>query len=343
MNSEERLPEVVNADDLLRADGLDPQEWVLTDYRTWGSPEAMQHYVKAAPKKPEGLILPARLSGPQRKAQPVKKFKTKPRTVVFLSDQHAPEFDPVLHDLVLSWLETYKPDHVILGGDLVEFDTISRHRSVPDSDAVQRCIDTGYGLLLDYVQAAPKAAFDFLPGNHSIRLAHYTIDRARELYGIRKGVSIGEEATAALSLESLLRLDELGINYVNTGLDYSAGRLPITDDLVAMHGSTAKKGSGLSALKMLDNQAASLIIGHTHRQGQVTKTIYDAAGNRKQLYAVEAGCLAKLELADGYAPLADWAQGAAVATIYPDDSFELELIKYRDGSLYFRGERMSWS
>lgn len=323
-------------EEILRSEGYDPAEFELVEARQWGKPEDPQFWVKAVPKRPSGIEA-ARVPGDvKRKARPVKTLKTKPRTAVFISDQHAPYHDEALHEATLEWLRLHAPSQVVLGGDLVEFDTISRHRKVPQDAAVQRGLDAAYGLLRDYVQAAPHASFQLLPGNHDVRLQHYLLDRAPEVFGLRKGAGEGEAIPAAYSLESLLRCDELGIEYIDGS--YENARQPIGSRLVATHGHKAYKGAGKTALAHLADLGVDVVHGHTHRQAITHRTVHGVDRVPRLQTAVEAGAMCRLDLAETYSTAADWQQGFAVFTVWPDGSFHPELATYTDGKLRFRGE-----
>lgn len=323
-------------DTILRDEGYDPEEFELIEARQWGKPDDPQFWVKAIPKRPSGIEA-ARMPGDfKRKAREVKTLKIKPQTAVFISDQHAPYHDERLHELTLEWLSIHKPSQVVLGGDLVEFDTISRHRKKPQDAAVQQALDTGYGILRDYVQAVPNASFQLLPGNHDVRLQHYLLDRAPEVYGLRPGAETGEAIPAAYSLQSLLRCDELGIDYVNG--TYENAQVAIGSRLVARHGYKAYKGAGKTALAHLADLGVDVVHGHTHRQGIVHRTIYGTDRQATVQTAVEAGAMCRLDLAETYSTNADWQQGFAVFTVWPDGSFHSELASYVDDQLRYRGE-----
>jgi hypothetical protein len=326
-------------DEILRAEGYDPAEFELVEARQWGKPDDPQFWVKAVPKKPNGIEAARKPGDYSRSRRPVKTLKTKPRTAAFISDQHAPFHDERLHDLTLEWLRLHKPSQVVLGGDLVEFDTISRHRKTPQDAAVQRGLNVAYGLLLDYVQAVPTASFSLLPGNHDVRLQHYLLDRAPEVFGLHKGARSEEAIPAAYSLESLLRCDELGIDYIDGS--YENAQVAISPQLVARHGWKAHKGAGKTAIAHMADVGMSIVHGHVHRQAIVNRTIYGV--DRKAIVqpAVEAGCMCSLELAETYSTNADWQQGFAAFTVWPDGTFAPELVSYSNGKLRYRGKVLS--
>ena len=320
--------------------GLDSSEWVLTGYRQWGPQDAKQSYLAVVPRKPESPIVPAREAGIfQRKA--VVAPKRGARQVVILSDQHAPYVDWDLHQAVLNLLNDLNPCQVVLPGDLMEFSSVSRHRTPPQFQEVQRGLDSGYSVLRDYVASAPNAQFDLLYGNHDVRLSHYLSDRAPELYGIRRAeLDDSGELVSALSLRHLLRLDELGINSLDPGVNYESGQVAIGEHLAVRHGSRALKHSGATALAHLNDLGTNIIVGHSHRLGQVFRTIYDVQGNPTVQTGIEAGYLGTLELSETYTSgRPNWQQGLVVLDVHADDTFAATLVPWVKGSLYFQGSR----
>jgi predicted phosphodiesterase len=295
----------------------------------------MQHYLKAAPKRPEGAIAPARTDGPRFKAREVKRPKTRARTAVYISDQHAPYQDERLHELTCQWLADHQPSQVILGGDLLEADTISRWRKKPQHQAVQKGLDEAYRIVLDYRTAAPRANFVMLPGNHDERIQNLILDQAPELHGLRPGGN--ESLPEALSLQNLLRLDELGVELIPGS--YEGAQVVVTPYLAARHGYKALKGAGKTGHATMTELGHSVVVGHVHRQAISYRTIYDTAGEPSMQVGVEAGCMCSLDLANTYTTSADWQQGFATFEIFPDGTFHTDLATYVKGNLHWRGER----
>jgi hypothetical protein len=335
---------------LLAEHDLDPDQWVVVNqvFNTWGSTtdptqEYKQTKLHVAKKRPlQELVLPARLDGPRHKPQPSKTYKKKAKLVCFVGDQHAPFHDQRLHELFLRWLDEHQPHEIVLLGDGGDYPLISRHQYRPEWAAkTQECVNAQYEVYRDVREHAPKARIRALVGNHEVRLSSVLLNDLRELYGLTKA-STGQEhqQEAVLGLANLLRLDELGIELVEheTSSTYDNARISITPTLIARHGTKAAKGAGVSALRTLDALTHSLVQGHTHRQAIVSKTIHTADGPQT-IYAVETGCMADVGLATGYTTDADWQQGFCTATVYPDDFFDLELARYSDGVLTYRGQR----
>ena len=263
------------------------------------------------------------------------------KLVVFTGDQQAPFFDPSLHEKFVQWLEENKPEEGILIGDTVDFPDISRHRLDPENNAtVQECINSGYAVLRDYVKASPETRWTKLAGNHDERIRNTMLDLAEKMYNVKQAEIDGDGLQpSVLSIRHLLRLDELGIEYIEPNGEYAQCQVNISPYLAARHGWLAAKGSGSSALKTLEHLGYSIVVGHTHRQGHVHKTTHDINGDPTTLTAVETGCMCRIEGGLGYAVAPDWQNGFATATVYGDGKFKMDLATYVSNTLMWRDQR----
>jgi hypothetical protein len=168
------------------------------------------------------------------------------------------------------------------------------------------------------------------------------IDQLLGAYGLSQAVKPGElRGHAVLSVSHLLRLDELGIEWVGSDDEYTQAQIKINKHLAVRHGWIARKGSGSSALATLDHLRYSCIIGHCHRQAQVHHTAHDIDGSPKQLVGVETGTMAQIQGGLGYAVAPDWQQGFATARIWPDGFFSTDLAKFVKGNLVWANQRMT--
>lgn len=337
-------PHMDDPDAMLIERGLDPSEWQIegATINEWDGPAGegttiTYHQAKLQLKRrrPLELLLPGRqpmvrIGGPARKAP-----QRDSRLVVMVGDQQAPYHDETLHRLFTDWLTDNQPDEGVLVGDTVDFPDISRHADNPEQDAtVQECIDSGVQILHDYAMAAPTK-WTKLMGNHDERIRNYQINQAAKLYGVRPGLLPGEVAGhAALSIPHLLRLDELGINFIDPNGKYDQAQHTLSKYLAVRHGWLAAKGAGRSALSTLDHLGYSIVVGHTHRQSIVHQTKHDIDGTTSTRVGVETGCMCKIGL--GYAVAEDWQNGFATATIWPDGEFHIDLATYVNGRIYWR-------
>lgn len=323
---------------LLADQGVDPESVIATQMTVnrWGDPEQPNTQLKVRVVPRWTAVLPARADGWKR--PPIRNKKAadrQPRTIVVFSDHHAPHHDPDLHDATCDWLRRHKPDEIVIAGDLLDYESVSRHRANPVWAAtLQDCIDNGYNILRGYLDAAPEADCTLIAGNHEDRLRNAVLDNLRAAFGVTQASrSPDDQDHAVLSLPHLLRLDELNINFVG-GIDsYTAYHHKLTPNLAVRHGHISKKGAGASAVETLRHMRHSCIIGHCHRLAVVHLTEHDIDGNPSMLVGAEAGTMARTKGGLGYAVRPDWQQGFVVVTVWPDGNANARTIPFVDGRL----------
>lgn len=184
-----------------------------------------------------------------------------------------------------------------------------------------------------------------LEGNHDRRLQNAITQNAMHAVGIRRGGSAPDD-WPVLSVPYLLRLDELGIEYIS---GYPAGEVWITDDLVAFHGRRVKS-SGSSAAATVFDENVSSIFGHVHRVELQYRTVRDRQGARR-IFGASPGCLART---DGAVPSTkgsvdpmgrpvpvseNWQNGIAVVSYTDAGEYSIELVHIENGQATFRGQR----
>jgi hypothetical protein len=343
-------------EDLMKERGLDPAEWEVTlvTINEWdgatkkgggekvtGKHTLRQLKINLRRKVSLELVSPARIDGPRFTPFMGAKKVERPKLVVFVGDQQAPYFNETLHGKFLEFLSDFNPDEGVLIGDTIDLPDISRHPNNPEKDVtVQDCVDSGYAILRSYREADPDVAWKKLAGNHDERLRRLQIDKVERLYGVRRAKVPGEELEIpVLDVGHLLRLDELGIDYIRPDGDYEHTQINVSNHLAARHGWIARKGSGASALGTLEHLGYSVVVGHTHRQSIVHKTRHDINGEISTLAACETGCMCLIEGGLGYTVTPDWQAGFATADIFDDGTFHLNLGTFVNDTLYYRDKR----
>jgi len=332
---------------MIRERGLSVSDWVVDHVvaNEWSSPSGQPLYqTKLSLKRVKGRsdqILPARPEGLVF-AKPAKLDHSKTIQGIAVSDHHAPYQNAHLHECVLAFLEDYQLDQIAILGDLVDCPDVSRHRFNPAFKAsTQRCVDEGYKIIRDYRKVAPNATMQFIEGNHSARLRNYIIDNAREIYGLKPGSDEEEELRPSLSLASLLRFDELQIEYEDTDETYEYKMIKLSPKLGAIHGTKPTNGGGNTVRRAIEKYNHSLLQADTHRQAIIQKTTYSIDQEPEVHLGAEIGCLCKIDKGLGYSKHSDWQNGFCFYSLYPDGTFRVELATYLKGALYFRDKRYS--
>jgi predicted phosphodiesterase len=327
---------------LLAARGLDGSKFIAGQLRVgeWeaqkkGGGVITMHSIRACviPRE-EGVTRAALSTRKPVLAKPIKRGKT--QLVAVLSDQHVPFHDEALHEHVLAWLADTQPDRIVLLGDLLDMDSLSRHPwDARFHSTLQATIDAGHAYVASLRAVCPEAQIDYLLGNHEDRARQRVIEKVREMYGVRRAT----DERSALSLEWLLALDELGVVF-HTDEDqrYDHSQLRLAPGLVARHGVATRRGAGASALAEMERAMHGVVMGHCHRLGVVCRTMYDEFGEPRVMWAAEAGTLARTVGGLGYAPRPDWQQGALTITVGADGHSHVEPVCEQAGRLCWRGQ-----
>lgn len=334
----------------LRKHGVDPKSVVVTgsEFKTWnamtsdkatGDNRVVEMRGVSVKTRPlDEFLLPARSGG--WKAPKVPKAKAGGVGMhVVTADHHAPFHDPGLHAAFLAWLKEFRPDHGVILGDLLDLDQVSRHRRTPEwTRTMQETLDAGYSLVRDYVVSSPGTRWKALAGNHEDRLRNAIIEQLYALHGVTRPGDV----QPLLSIPFLLRLDELGVEWMEANGDYNGGQVVMAPGLVARHGWLSKRGAGASARATVEALRCSAVIGHVHRQAISHGVEHDpVTGEYKRLVGVEAGTMALVGGRDGLASYIasrapDWHAGFCSITVHKDGGVVPELAQWDGRTLAFR-------
>jgi len=215
--------------------------------------------------------------------------------IALIPDLHCGDEDRRAIALACSVVAHFAPDRVIFLGDILDAGWASRwpQNQSEIKGIVKREKEAWYLAARAFIDAAPKAKRDAVPGNHDWRVvtgfawSHPEFD--------------GDEA---VSLPHILKLKEFGIEWhEKPAAVFLAGK-----NFVATHGNRIAKHSGGSAsLELCEEWWCSGISGHTHRMGQIYRTTH-----RGVFCWTEAGHLSnplpKYVPVNKVAPL-NWQQG----------------------------------
>ena len=322
---------------LLKAHGLDPEEWQIVRARAnrWGDEDDLSIQLRI---DVEPVEIPFQFPDPANwkpLPKPKKRKKQKVKTAVILSDFHAPHHDKTLFALTCEYLADEQPDQIIVNGDLMDAAVVGRHRVIPGGgydNPIQENIDEAYGILRQLRTTCPNSEIVLLRGNHDERIEHALIDNVVSLYRLR---AAGEEIPA-LSLENLLRLQELRVDYIDEPWDRA--KTPVLGNyrIASRHGHSTTKNPGP---KILADLSGSTIQGHSHRLSAYYLTSHHPEYGPETRVALEAGCMCEIADGLGYAREPSWQQGFLVAKSWPQsqvgpkDDFTVSTAIYLPGRL----------
>lgn len=324
----EPLPTSWTPESLLREHGLDPEEWVIARIRVnrWDDPENPKHQLRfdVVPRGAVVELEPPDLS----KWKPPRLRKAKPENplrAVVISDHHAPHHERTFHPLFLSYLADEQPDIIEVNGDLLDFATISRFgEGETHNNPVNECIQAGWEILHDYRHVCPDATIRYKRGNHEERLRKHLMETAREYHQI-KGAN---EELPALSLQRLLKLDELKVEYVDR--DWEHAKTKLSSKLTVRHGVSTAKNAGHA---MLDRLSGSTVQGHDHRAGMAFRTEHNEEEELRVRLAMQTGCACEIPGGLGHAVDPNWQNAFGAFRVYPDGDFHSALGVYVNGRL----------
>lgn len=254
------------------------------------------------------------------------------KTLLFLPDEQIgyrrlagsgtfdPFHDPRCIDIYLQIAEAERPDLIIHAGDLNDFAAFSRHRQEPGfAMTVQEGLDYAYAYL--YMLSLLCKEQRLISGNHDIRLQNYVIDNAAAAFGVtRARLKSHPPEWPVLSLENLLRLDEINVEYVGA---YPAGATYVNDNLAAIHGAKIGNKNRTAAQIVVEDENVNVLYGHTHKRALAAKTRNSRCAPKFAM-AYSPGCGCRIDGAvpstrgqvDAFgAPVKsweDWQQGCAI-------------------------------
>lgn len=279
------------------------------------SPDLEQLLVRRAPNV---IIRPSRARRPERPAG-------EQETLVF-GDAQVPFQDPRAMELAHVAIQTLKPDNVIFVGDMIDLTSQSKYQQRPEwVGGTQGAIDALHAFYARIRSEAPDTKIHVVHGNHEQRLDNYIVNNAMEVLHLKRANM--SNALAVLSLQYLLRYDDLEINAVD---GYPNGELWLEENMKFMHGTNTKKG-GVNAAKYLSEEPVTTMYGHSHRQELAYKTIALRGGASYTIGAGSPGALCKI---DGSVPGVHHTVSAQGDVILKAEDWQQGMLQVHHEGLY---------
>lgn len=256
-----------------------------------------------------------------------------------------PFHDEAAMSVALKVIRHLKPDVVVLLGDYLDFPEFGTYEQEPEfAQTTQATVDRAHRYLAEIRACVPDADLRLLEGNHDRRLPKAIAKNAMSALRLRRADE--PDGWPVLSVPFLLRLDELGIAYVD---GYPAGITWLNDNVAAVHGHKVRSAASTAAAVVDDERIGGLIFGHIHRAEFQTKTRRVRDGH-KVSWAASPGCLCRL---DGAVPSVksstdvfgrpvntaeNWAQGLGVLRFEPGNGrFAWSQVMIHDGEAMVDG------
>lgn len=250
------------------------------------------------------------------------------KVTLILPDIQYPFHDQLMLSKIMQVIKDIQPDAIFQIGDGIDFPQVSRWSKGTAGEyapTLQEHITGWTGVLKELRTIAPNAKISWLEGNHDLRLGEFVKTYAAPLMTLE-----------ALSIESLFKLEELGIDYVQ-------GPVRIATNTYAVHGH---ESGGYAATpqawetKFLKRYGSerNIIFGHTHQPFLSTRA-YGFGGKITPRFTMNVGSIMDPTHAryvkDGSV---SWTMSFAVLRddgkrVYP------ELITAVDRGFYYEGRK----
>jgi predicted phosphodiesterase len=233
-------------------------------------------------------------------------FVIKAKKIAVLSDIHIPYHSITALSAALDFIQTEKPDAILLNGDTIDFYGLSRFMKDPRKRSVAHELQATRDFLDVLSQFGAKIYFKI--GNHEERYEHYLMRVAPELLGVRE-----------FELKHLLGLDARGIDLIGEK------RIIKANDLNIVHGHEFGQSifSPVNVARGLFLRGkVSAMQGHNHQTSSHTET--DMNGNILTTWSL--GCLCELNPA--YLPINKWNHGFAIIDLH-ENLVNYEVRNYR--------------
>lgn len=248
--------------------------------------------------------------------------------MVVISDTHCPFQDDTAVWLVNEFCKWYKPQIIVIDGDLIDFYAISKFDKAPQRatrESLQQEVMVAREILKQIRKVNPKARIILVVGNHEFRLRKYIYRKRLEDPELDTFLKLAGVDTANI-FANMLHLKELGVELADLNPDIAK----FTDNYIRIgnlyigHWDKANKHAAYTAKNLLAEKGVNLLQAHTHRIGTHIKTTLTDT-----IEAHEIGCLCSLD--PHYTAKQDWAHGFAVVEGDRDfEHFTVHLIHIRD-------------
>lgn len=246
----------------------------------------------------------------------------------------------------LAIIAAVKPDVIVNLGDYLDMSEWSSKFTVYPEFVLttQAALDRGHEYLAEQrATAGPGAEIYLLGGNHDNRLELAVARNTMAALRLRQANS--PESWPVLSIPFLLRLEELGVEYVGS---YPAGRIKLAEAHGGQTPLYALHGEKLDMKKQANSERQSTVQGHTHHVSVHCET-YEVDGEPQQVQAWSLGCLCRIdgavpssrggtdEFGRPYKRQESWQHAIGVLT-ETENGWWLEPIFIHDGVAFYNGK-----
>ncbi len=235
------------------------------------------------------------------------------RGMIF-GDIHIPYHDKKAVETVLYYGKEFKPDFILLNGDLFDHYQISEFHKDPTKDDIKKEVELGRQFLTALRVQFPDAMIIWKKGNHDDRFKTYIQHNAPQIWGLD-----------GFTAEGALDIFHLGIHVVEDKRRIRSGKLFI----VHGHEFWRSINNPVNPARGLFLKAKWVsMCSHFHQTSQHTEpNIKD-----EMITCWSTGCLCQLH--PEYSPINNWNHGFATQVKTPSGSFKVDNYRILNGDIF---------
>lgn len=235
---------------------------------------------------------------------------------VICGDLHGSRMDKSAVEAFLADLGRWKPQEIVLLGDMVDCGGFAAQHHVlgyvaETEYSFQDDIAAG-NWFLDQIQAiAPDAQIHYLEGNHEDRVERWIVDQ------VRSNTRDGEFLRTILSPDALLNLSQRGIAFYRRSEVHIPGFPPGWVKMGNIYFVHELGKSKNAAADSVSRTAGNVVFGHTHREDSATRVL----PNVGLVKGWNPGCLCQRQKLYMHSNPSDWSHGYAVQIVDKSGEF----------------------
>lgn len=236
--------------------------------------------------------------------------------VLRVSDIHFPFHDECALAATLDYAYQHDPTIILLAGDILDLPNLSTHPNINPKDLLEQEFLMVAEFLEDLRTHFPKARIVWMEGNHEMRVKHYLMRKAPELFSLPNMDVPGLLCSYAgpQAMTNVEWVDDCRV--VRTGY------------LAHLHGHEFRGGGGVNPARWLFLRTGeNAICGHFHRTSEHS----EPSLGRKQRGAWTTGCLCT-ETPD-WMRHTKWNQGFAWIDVEANGEFRVKNIRILNGKI----------
>ena len=196
--------------------------------------------------------------------------------ILRLSDIHFPFHDPVALEAALNYGVEHDPTIILLAGDILDLPNLSTHPTLSPRDLLEQEFVMMAEFLHQLRTNFPKARIIWMEGNHEVRVKHYLMRKAPELFSL-PNMDVPGLLCSYGGPEAMM-----GVEWVHDC------RVVRTGHLAHLHGHEFRGGGGVNPARWLFLRAGeNAICGHFHRTSEHS----EPSLSREARGAWTTGCL----------------------------------------------------